>query len=154
VTNADFLKGEIENIPLPRASVDVIISNCVVNLSTDKDAALREAYRVLKPGGRIAISDVVVRDRAPDETEIPEAVRRNLELWAGCVAGALEAREYRTKLAAAGFTDIAIEEVRRYTMADLTGSDCCGGAGAAASSLTETHASRFISAFVRAVKGE
>ena len=98
----------------PRNSVDVIISNCVVNLSPDKDAVLREAYRVLKPGGRVAISDVVIRDADPGEPEIPEAVRRDVGLWTGCIAGALEAREYREKLAAAGFTNIEVQEIKRY----------------------------------------
>ncbi len=142
ITNVAFLKGQIESVPLPVASVDVIISNCVVNLSPDKDATLREAYRVLKPGGRVAISDVVIRDAAPGESEIPTAVRHDMELWAGCVAGALEAREYRDKLAAAGFTAVEIQEVRRYTADDL-------GDG---TTITDAIASRFISAFVRAVK--
>jgi len=142
ITNVVFLKGQIEAVPLPAASVDVIISNCVVNLSPDKDATLHEAYRVLKPGGRVAISDVVIRDGAPGEGEIPATVRRDMELWAGCIAGALEAREYRDKLAAAGFTDVEIVEVRRYTADDL-------GSGTA---ITEAVASRFISAFVRATK--
>jgi SAM-dependent methyltransferase len=96
----EFLKGEIESIPLPDNSVDVIISNCVINLSGDKDAVIREAYRVLKPGGRFAVSDVVVRG------EIPAEVQRNLELWAGCIAGALEETEYRKKLTGAGFVDV------------------------------------------------
>src|SRR5215468_8712320 len=97
IENAEFLRGEIENIPLPDNSVDVVISNCVINLSADKDRVLREAFRVLKPGGRFAVSDVVVRGMVPPE------IRRNMELWAGCVAGALEDSEYRSKLAAAGF---------------------------------------------------
>src|SRR5512146_1340764 len=106
--NATFLKGEIENIPLPDNSIDVIISNCVINLSGDKDRVLREAFRVLKPGGRFAVSDVVVRG------EVPAAIRRSMELWVGCVAGALEDREYREKLAAAGFGEIDIEVTRVY----------------------------------------
>src|SRR5438128_6469733 len=103
VTNVEFLKGEIENIPLPDASVDVIISNCVINLSGDKDRVLREAFRVLKPGGRFAISDVVVRG------EVPAEVRKSMELWVGCIAGALEEFEYRDKLYAAGFETVEIE---------------------------------------------
>lgn len=143
-TNVVFLKGQIEAVPLPANSVDVIISNCVVNLSPDKDTVLREAYRVLRPGGRVAISDVVVRDPEPGEGAIPDSVRRDMELWSGCIAGALEAREYREKLAAAGFTDVEIVEVRRYTTDDL-------GEGPE-SGITEAVASRFISAFVRATK--
>src|SRR3990172_6386512 len=108
VTNVEFLKGEMEEMPLPDGSVDVIISNCVVNLSPDKDRVLAEAFRVLKPGGRVAIADIVVRGG-----QVPEPLRRSLELWAGCVAGALEEDEYRQKLAAAGFTDIEIESLRR-----------------------------------------
>src|ERR1051326_378045 len=108
VANVEFLKGEIEHIPLPDASVDVIISNCVINLSADKRRVLREAFRVLKPGGRFAVSDVVVRG------EIPAAVRRSMELWVGCVAGALEEAEYKGLLAEAGFVDIGIEPTRIY----------------------------------------
>lgn len=143
-TNVVFLKGQIEAVPLPANSVDVIISNCVVNLSPDKDTVLREAYRVLRPGGRVAISDVVVRDAAPGEGAIPDSVRRDMELWSGCIAGALEAREYREKLVAAGFTNVEIVEVRRYTTDDL-------GEGPE-SGITDAVASRFISAFVRATK--
>src|SRR6202162_5770170 len=102
VDNVEFLKGEIEHIPLPENSVDVIISNCVINLSADKDRVIREAFRVLKPGGRFAVSDVVVRG------EVPEVVRRNMELWVGCIAGALEETEYASKLVAAGFTDVEL----------------------------------------------
>ena len=108
VANVEFLKGEIEHIPLPDASVDVIISNCVINLSADKRRVLREAFRVLKPGGRFAVSDVVVRG------EIPAAVRRSMELRVGCVAGALEEEEYKGLLAAAGFVDVGIEPTRIY----------------------------------------
>jgi arsenite methyltransferase len=146
MTNVEFLKGRIERIPLPDASVDVVMSNCVVNLSPDKDAVLREAFRVLRAGGRIAISDVVIRDPQPGEPAIPDAVRRDLALWSGCVGGALQASEYETKLAASGFTDIAIEEVRRYRLQDL------GGTTDAPSGLTAALADRFISAFVRARK--
>ena len=112
VANVEFLKGEIESIPLPDASVDVIISNCVINLSGDKDRVLAEAFRVLKPGGRFAVSDVVVRG------EVPQEIRRNVELWIGCVAGALEEREYRDKLATAGFESIGVEPTRVYRAED------------------------------------
>ena len=111
-TNVEFLKGEIEHIPLPEAAVDVIISNCVINLSADKRRVLQEAFRVLKPGGRFAVSDVVCRG------EIPPAVRRNMELWVGCVAGALEETEYRRLLQEAGFTDIDVESTRIYEFKD------------------------------------
>lgn len=109
VENVEFLKGEIENIPLPDHSVDVIVSNCVINLSGDKDRVLAEAFRVLKPGGRFAVSDIVVRGNIPDK------IQRDMKLWAGCIAGALEASEYRAKLAAAGFERIRIEPTRIYT---------------------------------------
>src|SRR5512139_884398 len=112
VENVEFLKGEIENIPLPDNTVDVIISNCVINLSADKDRVLREAFRVLKPGGRFAVSDVVTRG------DIPEDIRRNVLLWVGCVAGALEEDEYRQKLAAAGFNQISVEPTRIYRTED------------------------------------
>src|SRR5881409_1309512 len=112
VTNVEFLKGEIENIPLPEAAVDVIISNCVINLSADKRRVLKEAFRVLKPGGRFAVSDVVCRG------EIPEAVRHSMELWVGCVAGALEENEYRRLLGEAGFADIGVEPARIYEFED------------------------------------
>src|SRR5204863_9021536 len=112
VENVEFLKGEIEHIPLPDNSVDVVISNCVINLSADKGRVLREAFRVLKPGGRFAVSDVVVRGEAPPE------VRRNMELWIGCVAGALEEMEYRDLLADAGFRRVDIEPTRIYRVDD------------------------------------
>lgn len=112
VTNVEFLRGEMENIPLPRDSVHVIISNCVVNLSPDKDKVLAEAHRVLKPGGRLAIADIVARGHVPAE------LRRDLEAWAGCLAGALEEGEYRTKLESAGFADIEVEPLQEYTAAD------------------------------------
>ena len=111
-TNVEFLKGTIEAIPLPDSAVDVIISNCVINLSTDKDTVLREAFRVLKPGGRFAVSDVVVRG------DVPPDIRRNMELWIGCLAGALEEQDYKSRLAAAGFTDIELDVWRAYD-ADL-----------------------------------
>ena len=109
-TNVEFLKGTIEAIPLPDNSVDVIISNCVINLSSDKDAVLREAFRVLKPGGRFAVSDVVVRG------DVPADIRRNMELWVGCIAGALEETEYDAKLTAAGFADVEVEPWRVYKL--------------------------------------
>ncbi len=112
VANVEFLKGEMEDMPLPDGEIDVIISNCVVNLSPDKDRVLREAFRVLKPGGRLAIADIVAR------REMPADLKRSLELWAGCVAGALVDEEYRQKLGAAGFQDVEIESVREYTFAD------------------------------------
>ncbi len=113
VTNAEFLKGEMEDLPLPDGSVDVIISNCVINLSPDKDRVLREAYRVLKPGGRIAIADILTRG------EMPPALKRNMELWAGCVAGALSEVAYRSKLEAAGFQEVEIESLREHTATGL-----------------------------------
>jgi ubiquinone/menaquinone biosynthesis C-methylase UbiE len=112
VTNVEFLRGEMENIPLPRNTVDVIISNCVVNLSPDKDKVLAEAHRVLKPGGRVAIADIVMRGQAP------EALRRNLTAWAACAAGALEENDYRAKLETAGFINIEIEVLKEYTRED------------------------------------
>src|SRR5437867_5074576 len=111
-TNVEFLKGTIESIPLPDSTVDVIISNCVINLSVDKDAVLREAFRVLKPGGRFAVSDVVIRGPVPD------GIRRSMELWVGCVAGALQDDEYRSKLRAAGFADVELEPWRVYHVDD------------------------------------
>ena len=110
IDNVEFLKGEIERIPLPDATVDVIISNCVINLSADKEKVLAEAYRVLKPGGRFAVSDVVVRGA------MPEAIRRSMELWVGCVAGALEEEEFKALLAERGFIDISIEPTRVYPL--------------------------------------
>ena len=112
VENVEFLKGEIENIPLPDNSVDVVISNCVINLSADKDRVLREAFRVLKPGGRFAVSDVVMRG------DVPAEVRRNMELWIGCIAGALRDADYAAKLAQAGFDAIDIEPTRIYSIED------------------------------------
>src|SRR5881397_2304219 len=112
IENVEFLKGDIENIPLPDNSVDVIISNCVINLSADKDRVLREAYRVLKPGGRFAVSDVVTRGAIPAE------IRERVLLWLGCIAGALEENEYRSKLAAAGFENVTVEPTRIYRIDD------------------------------------
>jgi len=144
LANVHFLKGEIENIPLPDDSVDVIISNCVINLSGDKDRVLREAFRVLKPGGRFAVSDVVVRG------EIPPAIRRSMELWAGCVAGALSDHDYLDKLAAAGFERAEIEVTRVYRADDAR--DLLAGRGAEVEALASEVDGRFISGFIRAVK--
>jgi arsenite methyltransferase len=148
VQNVEFLKGEIEHIPLPDASVDVIISNCVINLSADKPQVLREAFRVLKPGGRFAVSDVIVQGQLPAE------LRKNMELWAGCIAGALEETTYRQLLADAGFADIGVEVTRVYGLEDLSSSECCDGPMAAEPSVTDLAAagSRLVSAFVRATK--
>jgi len=144
VENVEFLKGEIENIPLPEASVDVIISNCVINLSANKDRVLREAFRVLKPGGRFAVSDVVVRG------EIPAEVRRNVELWAGCIAGALEEEEYRAKLAAAGFTGIEVEPTRIYKVEQARG--FLAAKGIDVDAMAPLVDNKFASAFIRATK--
>jgi SAM-dependent methyltransferase len=145
LANVEFLKGEIEHIPLPDSSVDVIISNCVINLSADKDAVFGEAFRVLKPGGRFAVSDVVVRGGG-----VPAEVRKNMELWIGCVAGALEEGEYRSKLAAAGFADVDLEPTRVYRAADAQ--SFLASAGLAIEGLAEQVDGRFMSAFVRATK--
>jgi 2-polyprenyl-3-methyl-5-hydroxy-6-metoxy-1,4-benzoquinol methylase len=144
LSNVHFLKGEIETIPLPANSVDVIISNCVINLSGDKDRVLREAFRVLKPGGRFAVSDVVVRG------EIPPAIRRSMELWAGCVAGALSDTDYLQKLAAAGFEEAAIEVTRVYGADDAR--DLFAGQGAEVEGLADAVDGKLVSAFVRATK--
>jgi arsenite methyltransferase len=143
-TNVDFLKGEIENIPLPDNSVDVIISNCVINLSGDKDRVLAEAYRVLRPGGRFAVSDVVVRG------EVPAAIRRSIELWIGCVAGALEESEYRAKLSAAGFAEVGVEPTRIYRAADAK--EFFAQAGLDIEKIAPLVDGKFMSAFVRARK--
>jgi arsenite methyltransferase len=144
VTNVEFLKGEIERIPLPDASVDVIISNCVINLSADKDRVLAEAFRVLKPGGRFAVSDVVVRG------DIPPDIRRNVELWIGCVAGALEEQEYRDKLARAGFESIGVEPTRMYRVDDAR--EILTAQGIDVASIAPQVNGKFMSAFVRAAK--
>jgi arsenite methyltransferase len=145
VTNVEFLKGEIEDVPLPSDTVDVIISNCVINLSADKDRVFAEAFRVLKPGGRFAVSDVVVRG------EVPPAIRRSIELWIGCVAGALSEDDYRARLAKAGFTDIEIEPTRIYRAEDAR--EFLAGAGLDADAIAPQVNDRFMSAFVRARKG-
>ena len=145
--NVRFLKGHIEAIPLPDASVDVIISNCVINLSGDKDAVIREAFRVLKPGGRFAVSDVVV------EGELPPAVRADMEAYVGCVAGALEKNDYIARLAHAGFESASIEPTRRYTFADLEASTCCSSAvSALPAEAKATLDGRIMGAFIRATK--
>jgi arsenite methyltransferase len=143
-TNVEFLKGEIEKIPLPDNSVDVIISNCVINLSADKDAVLREAFRVLKPGGRFAVSDVVTRGKM-----LPE-IRKSVLLWVGCIAGALEESDYRSKLSAAGFSSTAIEPTRIYRMEDAR--EFLSGQGLDVDALAPQVDGKFFSAFVRAVK--
>ena len=144
VENVEFLKGEIENIPLPDNSVDVIISNCVINLSADKDKVFREAFRVLKPGGRLAVSDIVVRG------EMPPEVQRSVELWAGCMAGALRDTEYVSKVKAAGFQPVEIEPTRIYTEADARQS--FSGNDIDIDRLAPQVDGKFMSAFVRATK--
>jgi len=144
LTNVRFLKGEIENIPLPDNSVDVVISNCVINLSGDKDQVIKEAFRVLKPGGRFAVSDVVVRGA------VPPAIRRSMELWVGCVAGALADTEYLAKLSAAGFSDPGIEITRVYTVEDAR--DFLAGQSADFIALAEQASGKFASGFIRATK--
>ncbi len=146
VTNVEFLKGEMEEMPLPDRTVDVIISNCVVNLSPDKDAVLREAFRVLKPGGRFAVADIVTRG------QMPQALQRSLELWAGCVAGALRDDDYRAKLTAAGFRDVDIEVVREYTASDAAS----GGLGKIVQEFAKSGAEGLgiVSAIIRARKPE
>ena len=144
VQNVEFLKGEIENIPLPDSSVDVIISNCVINLSADKDRVLREAFRVLKPGGRFAVSDVVTRgDMRPE-------IRQSVLLWVGCVAGALSENDYRAKLEAAGFEQVGIEPTRIYRVDDAR--EFLSAAGVDADAIAPEVDGKFLSAFVRASK--
>jgi SAM-dependent methyltransferase len=143
VENAEFLLGEIEDVPLPDASVDVIISNCVINLSADKQRVLSEAFRVLRPGGRFAVSDIVIRG------ELPESIRRSLELWAGCVAGALEENDYREMLERAGFTDIDVEPTRIYQIDETR--DLARRMGVSDSDI-EAMQGRIMAAFVRARK--
>ena len=145
LTNAEFLKGEIEHIPLPDNSVDVIISNCVIDLSADKDRVFAEAFRVLKPGGRFAVSDVVMRGG-----DVPDAIRRSMELWIGCVAGALEENTYRSKMTSAGFERIDVEPTRVYRAADAL--QFLTGAGLSEQGLAEQVDGRFMSAFIRAQK--
>lgn len=144
VTNVEFLKGEIENIPLPDNSVDVIISNCVINLSADKNRVLREAFRVLKPGGRFAVSDVVVRG------SVPEAVRKSMLLWVGCIAGALEERDYIANLKSVGFEDASIEPTRVYNIEDAR--QFLTEAGVDVDAIAPQVNEKFFSAFIRANK--
>jgi SAM-dependent methyltransferase len=144
LSNAEFLKGEIENIPLPDNSVDVIISNCVINLSANKDRVLEEAFRVLKPGGRFAVSDVVVRGEVPDE------IRKSMLLWVGCIAGALGDQEYVAKLARAGFEGIEIEPTRVYSLEDAR--TVLSGQGIDVDAIAPEVEGKFMSAFVRAIK--
>jgi arsenite methyltransferase len=144
VRNVEFLKGEIENIPLPDNSVDVVVSNCVINLSSDKSRVLREAFRVLRPGGRFAVSDVVVRG------EVPDAVRESMLLWVGCIAGALEESEYRAKLLDAGFVDVELEPTRTYNIEDAR--QFLGEAGVDVDKIAGQVEGKFLSAFIRARK--
>ena len=144
IANAEFLKGEIEHIPLPDNSVDVVISNCVINLSADKDAVLREAFRVLKPGGRFAVSDVVTRGEM-----LPE-IRKNVLLWVGCIAGALEENEYLSKLTGAGFAEAEVEPTRIYRVEDAR--EFLSGQGFNVDALAPQVDGKFFSAFIRAVK--
>jgi arsenite methyltransferase len=144
VTNVEFLKGEIENIPLPENSIDVIISNCVINLSADKDRVLAEAFRVLKPGGRFAVSDVVVRG------SVPNAVRQSMLLWVGCIAGALQESEYLARLSAAGFANPAIESTREYNVEDAR--RFLTEAGVDVDAIAPLVNGKFFSAFIRAGK--
>src|ERR1700720_2032169 len=144
IANVEFLKGEIENIPLPDNSVDVVISNCVINLSADKDRVLREAFRVLKPGGRFAVSDVVTRGDINDE------IRNGVLLWVGCVAGALDEKDYRVKLTGAGFGEVTIEPTRVYRLEDAR--EFLSSSGIDVDAMAEQVDENFMSAFVRAVK--
>ena len=144
LTNVEFLRGEIENVPLPDNSVDVIISNCVINLSTDKDRVIREAFRVLKPNGRLAVSDVVVRG------DVPAEIRKSMELWVGCVAGAMRDYEYVSKLAKAGFEGIDIEPTRVYKLEDAR--EFLAAEGLDVEALARKVEGTFISGFVRATK--
>ena len=144
IENVEFLKGAIEKIPLPDNSVDVIISNCVINLSGDKDRVFSEAFRVLKPGGRLAVSDVVVRG------DVPADIRKSMELWVGCIAGALEENEYREKLQRAGFESVDLEATRVYRADEAR--DFLAAAGLDPDQVAPQIDGKFISAFVRAVK--
>ena len=143
-TNVEFLKGEIEHIPLPDNSVDVIISNCVINLSADKDQVIREAFRVLKPGGRFAVSDVVTRG------QVPEQVRRDMLLWVGCIAGALDEGDYIAKLKSAGFDQVGVEPTRVYRIEDAR--EFLSGKGIDVDAMAKDVDGKFMSAFIRATK--
>lgn len=144
VQNVEFLKGAIESIPLPENSVDVIISNCVINLSGDKDRVIQEAFRVLKPGGRFAVSDVVIRG------EVPAEIRKSMELWVGCIAGALQETEYTQKLRAAGFEAVEIEPTRVYQLEEAR--EFLTAAGLDADAIGPQIKDKFLSAFIRAKK--
>ncbi len=144
IENVEFLKGEIENIPLPDNSVDVVISNCVINLSADKDRVLAEAFRVLKPGGRFAVSDVVVNG------EVPVEIRKNMELWIGCIAGALDKDDYAGKLRKAGFEQVSLEPTRIYKPDDAR--DFLSAAGVDVDRLSGAVDNKFMSCFIRGVK--
>ncbi|MGH7183474.1 MAG: arsenite methyltransferase [Nitrospiraceae bacterium] len=144
VTNVEFLKGDIEHIPLPDNSIDLIISNCVINLSPDKDRVLAEAFRVLKPGGRFAVSDIVMRG------DMPKEIRESIELWAGCIAGALEETEYKKKLSQAGFEQVSIETTRIYTAQDAR--ELFNGTGVDIEATAPLVDGKFVSGFVRASK--
>ncbi|MBS1854018.1 MAG: arsenite methyltransferase [Acidobacteria bacterium] len=144
VENVEFLKGQIEAIPLPGNSVDVIISNCVINLSADKDRVLAEAFRVLKPGGRLAVSDVVTRG------DMPEEIRKSVMLWVGCIAGALEENQYAAKLASAGFENVSLEPTRIYRIEDAR--EFLAGEGIDVNAIAPEVDGKFMSAFIRAVK--
>jgi len=144
IANVEFLKGEIENIPLPDNSVDVVISNCVINLSADKDRVLQETFRVLKPGGRLAVSDVVTR------CDILPEIRKSVLLWVGCIAGALDESDYRSKLASAGFESVEVEPTRIYRVADAR--EFLAGEGLDVDALAPQVDGKFMSAFIRAVK--
>jgi ubiquinone/menaquinone biosynthesis C-methylase UbiE len=144
LANVEFLKGDIENIPLPDGAVDVVISNCVINLAADKDRVLQEAFRVLRPGGRLAVSDVVVRG------EVPAAIRRSMELWVGCIAGALSEDDYRSKLAKAGFDAIDVEVTRVYGVDDAR--TFLAAEGLDVDAVAGEVDGKFVSAFIRAVK--
>jgi ubiquinone/menaquinone biosynthesis C-methylase UbiE len=144
VNNVEFLKGEIEHIPLPENSVDVVISNCVINLSTDKNLVFREAFRVLKPGGRFAVSDVVTRG------EMPSEIRKSVLLWVGCIAGALEEAEYRNKLVSAGFDQVEVEPTRIYRIEDAR--EFLASEGVDVDAVAPQVDGKFMSAFIRAVK--
>jgi arsenite methyltransferase len=151
--NVEFLKGEIEDIPLPEDHVDVVISNCVINLSTDKARVIGEAYRVLKPGGRFAVSDIVFMG---DKGKLPPEVVRSVESWAGCVSGALEKDEYEKLLGEAGFEDVFLEVTHTYEIGAGTDSGCCGGSGCCGDNATATTAETadilLASAFIRSRK--
>jgi len=144
LANVEFLRGEIENVPLPSNTVDVVISNCVINLSGDKDRVLKEAFRVLKPGGRFAVSDVVIRG------DVPDAIRKSMELWVGCIAGALTETDYRSKLAAAGFTDVGVEVTRVYGVEDAA--TFLADQGLDVQAAAKEVDGKIVSAFIRAMK--